>query len=438
MPDFSQASQSLKDKLPPFPQYTIPTESTCDWIIENGIATSTRGLGVVTDPGEGNPVGHAYRASVNAGHTGPVTFGIKGWGGIVVIGGQYYQWSGRSVVSSDGKGGYLPLRIQFLGLTDDAEIGLSWGGPWGYSEYVAAFNIGLRGPANSFVVLANEPCGKIILDTFWFTAASATQGYHSGLHINNWEELVLRRHRWRGRKPTDPGIKFMEHVFYLKSSRGNTWIIENELKGANGTGFQIRPGPDEATATNAPIGPVVIAYNFADGYGFTHGDTAATEQGGSCISVWSSPTAPVIVYRNRITDARYGCLMIGGQSLSPFVTGLDRNWYGPHGYPIQYAIVEDNVFSNPRAQRSTASVSNVHVVDWNVNNQFLPGSKGLTFTSGWSYQNAVPTKPSARLNGTVNLVGGIPQGIPIRTAKKDGTIEEVPIPDAMLTSWLQR
>ena len=66
------AGLPFADELPTFPEYEIPTEEDCEWIVEKGRATSTRGLDDLT--GE-FLVGQAYRASIKAGHELPIDIG---------------------------------------------------------------------------------------------------------------------------------------------------------------------------------------------------------------------------------------------------------------------------------------------------------------------------------------------------------------------------
>ena len=280
--------------------------------------------------------------------------------GEAVFGGGYSRSSNRSVFI-ETEDGFENLQAEFLGLTDTAEVQVSWDTKWGRVDYLGLFNIGLRGPNDSFVIRANSGIGRLIIDGCWWLAHTefAQRGgrHASGMHIDNWDLLVWRRHKWRGETPESPGINLREHSGYLKSSNGETWIVQNDLRGGNRTGFQIRP---QASNNDRPVGPVVIAYNRAEGYGWNNGSTPETFDGGSAISVWSNPDAPTFIFRNTITDAKYGCLMVGAQD-------HERNWYNDQGYPIADVHVAENVFDNPRADRGAVSVSGVEALHLYLN-----------------------------------------------------------------------
>jgi len=405
-------------ELPPFPVYRIPTEEDCHWIIEGGVARSTQGLATISCDKEGAVVGHCYRASIARGHSLPIIIGVHDDAGPVAVGGLYNADGGRSVTVREKDGGWRPLKIELVGLSDHAEVRLGWTGKWGYPAHVGAYHIGLRGDDDSFIIRANEPAGTVILDGCWFLTSKRfpepDARHASGMHLDEWETLVWRRHQWRGATPDAPGALFREHVGYLKSSRGVTWILENNLLGGNRTGFQIRPGADDE-GNPVPVGPVVIAHNYADGYGWTHGSDGATREGGSCITVWSSPNAPVFLFRNRITDARYGCLMVGAQ-------GVERNWLNEAGFPIQAVYIAGNVFENARGDRETVSISGVeHVRIW-ADNQVAPGSR-------WLLDNRWAVQTHGIRNGSVELFGGAMPRVSFYTF--DGT-DERPLTPAEL------
>jgi len=210
------------------------------------------------------------------------------------------------------------------------------------------------------------------------------------MHIDKWDTLVWRRHRWRGERPNTPGVNLREHSGYLKSSRGQTWILENDLRGGNRTGFQIRPEVDH---NERPVGPVVIAYNRADGYGWNNGRTPETFDGGSALTVWTNPEGPTFIFRNEVTDAKYGCLMVGGQP-----EGL--NWFNENGFPIRDVYVADNHFENRNGDRGAVSLTAIEDLHLYAND--IDGK--LTLNSQW---------------GMIRL--GIPNG---RTALYDDALVE--------------
>jgi hypothetical protein len=336
------------------------------------------------------------------------------------VGGFYYHTSPTAITHSNGAGGWNPVQVEFVGLSDTAEVGLQWcgttgGQEWGKTEHVGAYNIGLRGIANQFGINANKPHGKAILDGCWFMMpknAAAGDRYNAALTVAHGHTLVLRRTKWRGKLPTDPGCLYREHGFYLKNSGpGGYWILENQLQGSNGTCFQIRPGKDEPTPV-APNGPIVIAYNRSTSYGFEWGSTPATEHGGSAITLWSNPNHPSFVYRNRILDARYGCFVVSQQGAVPGApygtpaapSGSDRNFYGTDGYPVSDVYVADNEFSNPRSGRQPVSISGCKAVHIWGSNKLINGQWHLN--SQWAAQHGYRNIQI----GQIRLLGGAMQG----------------------------
>ena len=440
-PDFSEAPFAAL--MPQFPSYRVPTLQDCDWTISGGVATSTRGLPSIPADDDGGVIGHAYRASIAAGHELPITVGVWDNGGPAYVGGIYWPSSGRSITSKRGDT-FSPLSIEIVGLDEQCEVQTCWGGEWGWTEYVGYFNIGFRGAQDSFNIRANNRCGKVVIDGCWFLPAPPNAMQDAAIHCANWETMVLRRVRARGERPADPPPLYRQHNFYFKNTGpGGLFIVENQFQGSNGTCFQIRPGTDEVDLSR-PAGPVVIAYNRSNGYGWEHGNTPATEHGGSAISVWSSPDFPVFVYRNEILDARYGCFLVSQQSVSPThhkdytyrdldgnwetpptlvvfdrivqggggpgsshppETWIDRNWYGAEGHPVQNVYLAENTFSNPRSARGAVSVTaarEVHV--WGTNR--LLGGATWTLDSQWAAQNGFTDVK----NGVVRLYGSPMQG----------------------------
>ena len=341
------------DLLPSFPQYRIPTLDDCHWTIDNGVAQSRHGLDDIDDE---YLVGAAYRASIEAGHVLPIRFCVYDNAGQAVFGGGYSQYGNRSIFVRDGEG-YLPLEAEFVGLTDTAEMQIGWDVKWGKLEHLGLYNIGLRGPNDSFIIRANSGIGTLIIDGCWWLASRsyAPGGEHagsrhaSGMHIDKWDTLVWRRHRWRGERPDEPGINLREHSGYLKSSRGQTWILENDLRGGNRTGFQIRPQRD---SNERPVGPVVVAYNRAQGYGWNNGHTPETYDGGSALTIWTNPDDMTFVFRNEITDAKYGCLMVGAQP-------PEKNWLNERGFAIGEVFIAENRLENLQGDRGAFEVTGV-------------------------------------------------------------------------------
>lgn len=381
-------------------KYNAPTEDELDWIITgnaDGSATaqSLKGLGTFNQA-DGNAMARAYKMSYAAGHIGAtqtpkesITFGIKGNGGKVWPGGQYSKTNGYSIAIAYGQT-YAEISIRIVGMTDDAEVELGWSKRWGFAKRIEVHKIGLRGGSDSFVIRANEGIGTFIADGFWYLPGKKAvykkdaegkyvldgqgnrivtgyvdQNYSSGIHIDNWETMILRDKRFRGKNPSDPGMLVKEHQFYPKSCiasyvSAGTWILCNDLLGGNRTGFQIRPERlhDDGTEGNAePKGPVVVAGNHSDGLGWTHGDTAATEDGGGVITVWASPNGDVYVFSNECVDSRYSNFIMSSQK-------LNRNYLNEEGFPIKGLKTWNNTFENARSKRSNVKLSSIGNIDW--------------------------------------------------------------------------
>ena len=173
----------FSDLLPSFPQYRIPTLDDCHWTIENGVAQSRHGLDDIDDE---HLVGAAYRASIEAGHVLPIRFCVYDNAGQAVFGGGYSQYGNRSIFVRDGEG-YLPLEAEFVGLTDTAEMQIGWDVKWGKLEHLGLYNIGLRGPNDSFIIRANSGIGTLIIDGCWWLAS---RSYAPG---ESMQAAVMRR-----------------------------------------------------------------------------------------------------------------------------------------------------------------------------------------------------------------------------------------------------
>tara|TARA_R110000851_G_scaffold120002_1_gene248066 strand:- start:6808 stop:8472 length:1665 start_codon:yes stop_codon:yes gene_type:complete len=384
--------------VPPIPSYRVPTLIDCDWTIEDGVATSRRGLPSITGT---DLVAMAYKASAAALHAPPITIGVWDSGGTAVPGGQWNPSSSRSISIPDGDGGYLGVQLEIVGLDESCEVSVGWSRKWGHADYVGVFNIGIRGPPDSFIIRSNDGIGRLIIDGCWWLPAQEMidqGGMHaSGMHVDGWGTLVWRNHKFRGNLPTDPGTSLQEHSAYFKSCAGEavetwatidipplevgTWIVGNDLKGGNRSGFQVRPGRD---GNDRPVGPVVIAFNHSDGYGWNHGSGGETYDGGAAMTSWVGPESDVYVLGNQITDAKYSCLVISGQSPA-------RNWLNSKGKPVRNVHLWGNRFENLRGDRGCASISACQSVTFWPGNTYDGSPNGdLTIDSAWNWkQNGI-------------------------------------------------
>jgi hypothetical protein len=441
IPEPGPIFEDLPFDVPAMPEYTIPKKFECDWIITGGVATSNHGLGRV---GEGKPnfIAVAYRLSIEAGLDLPISFGIWDNGGKVFPGGQYSQSNDYSLFVPDDQGGYEDIEIELVGLDDSCEVTVGWSKKWGQAKYIGLFNIGLRGEGDSFVIRANEGVGTLIMDGCYFLPGPKFDGtgkkHTSGLHLDNWETFVWTNHQFRGVTPSDPGTLFREHCGYLKSCIGQepgtgTWIVGNTMNGGNRTNFQVRPERlhDDGTPGNAwPNAPLIIAYNESDGYGFEHGNTPTTADGGSAITVWSNPNFDTFVFGNRITNARYGCLVLSGQK-------ANRNYLNANGYPIKSVYLYDNLFENKNGNRTCASITSVGEVHIYPDNTFQGnGASDLVLGSPWVMQdNSIEPID----NGTISIYGQAAVDeislLNVDSYDPDNLSKKIPITRAVLESY---
>lgn len=344
-PDFSEFP--FASRMPAWRRYVRPTEAGCDWIITDRFARSLRGLGDLAPDEKGNVAGLCYRKSLAAGHGPRVILGVKGDGGRIYGGGLWDPNEGHSLSAVASGGGFVDVDVEVVGLTDDARAEIGWGRSWGKTARLAVFDLGLLGASDQFGIRAMAHGGEIILDGCWALSGLASGTYQSFIHCTNIERMVIRGMKWRGLRSVDPGIRVSEHLFYPKKMLGDLFVIESDLRGGNRTGMQVRPGRDDASPEVQPNGDIVLADNVSDKAAWEH-DTlpgAEDEDGGAFLSVSSNPNGRTFILRNRITDARYQCAQVNGQSPA-------RNWLNPRGFPVGEVYVDGNVFDNARASRA--------------------------------------------------------------------------------------
>lgn len=391
------------------PEYKIPTEASCH---------------VVIDDYKTNVIAGLYTSHVNKGKDLPFIVGVKGDGGKVWPGGQYSASNDYSIPLED-------VEIEIVGLTDDAEVGVGWSTKYGNCKSIKLFNIGLRGDSDSFVIRANEPVGTVIMDGCWFlngTRSSGGEMFHtSGLHIDNYETLVIANHR------NMTGIRFHEHSFYLKSCVGigpdaGTWIVGCNLTGGNRTGFQRRPqqfrDDDIFVKSNAwPRGPFVVAYNYSHDFGWEHDD----KSGGSVITIWTAPDDDVFIFHNTILNARYGCLVLSGQP--PHKDFLNTN-----GYPIRRAHVYANKLENSAGDRGCVSFTGVEDLHLWEDNGFVGDSGDLTLGNPWAMEADAIDNGKITIHGRATLDYLLTKNV--RTYNPDDWGKYIQMPDEQLSAYL--
>lgn len=253
-----------------------------------------------------------------------------------------------------------PLSVNIVGLSKDAEIrGIGIYAEKGSVYYLGIHNIRLstssggRSPifdiAKSNTIIINNVYLLPDKDNLTkYGGAGMKWGIDLGdgsdyLHINNCK---------RAEDPRGGKVRFEEHWAYIKAP-GKLYITNNDISGGNRTGFQIRTPGYKA----APHGPVVIEGNYADSYGFDWG----FKNGGSCITVWESLKYPVIIRNNKITNAKYGCLVVAHQP--PDAPGSDKIHKGQPqhllntGHAHSNVIIEGNIFENKNGDRHNVSIN---------------------------------------------------------------------------------
>tara|TARA_R110002167_G_scaffold93122_2_gene249809 strand:+ start:8561 stop:10030 length:1470 start_codon:yes stop_codon:yes gene_type:complete len=350
-----------------------PPTSEIDWLVENNVFQSQRGLGTLE-----TGFGGAYRASRETGDE-DIVFGISGDNGRAMVGGLYSLTSAEDLAFP----GDEFASACFVGLDPTASVELGFGSHFERVQptgSVWAFDIGLRGPTDTFAIRANGGSEHVQLDGCWFLARRGHDytetAYASGLHIDNWGTLVLRNLKWRGEQPGDAGIKLREHQFYLKSGRISTLIEDNDLFGGNRSGFQRRPDFDKQVQ---PTDRMMIRGNRCDGHGTNHEHA----DGGAVLTVWLSNPA-TYVYDNVITNFRYQALVISGQAAAtnfPFLSSGNQH--------REVHIAGNRFIPGPATERSTASLSSVERLHLYPDNEF---QGPVILDSIWNFTR----------NGTIN------------------------------------
>ena len=91
----------------------------------------------------------AYRASIEAGHVLPIRFVLRQCRSGKIGGGYCSTETARSlfVMAKD-----TATEAEFVGLADTAEMQIGWDVKWGKLEHLGLYNIGLRGPNDSFII----------------------------------------------------------------------------------------------------------------------------------------------------------------------------------------------------------------------------------------------------------------------------------------------
>ena len=332
-----------------------PRPDQYDWEVEGTTFISQRGLGMFQ-----GGYGEAYRLSREAGVVN-VVFGVKGSTGSARIGGTWGQ-TGPDVLAYPGD---EKASATFVGMTPTSSVHLAFssvGTTVQATGDVLAFDIGLRGTPDTFVIRANGGSDHIQLDGCWFLNPAEwgpeTTNYASGLHIDGWDTLVIRNHQWRGETPGSPGIKFREHpVAYLKSGKTSTLLEFNDMYGGNRTGFQKRPGVQYQPL---PTDRLMVRNNYCDNYGSNHefGD------GGAVYTVWCS-SAGTYIYDNVATNFRFQALVISGQDPHINFNFLDS------GNQHNAVYVAGNRFiPGPLTERNTVSISSVDNLHLDGDNVF--------------------------------------------------------------------
>lgn len=332
----------------------------------------------------------------------------------MMLAGGYSKWDQRSIKAVyDGVA--LPASVVFVGDTDDAEICISMGhknpnddAHMGTANEIGLWNLGLRGANDSFIMRQLGFCNRILIDGCWWLQHESFDGngsmHASGMHLGEgYNFLLWRNHQFRGKRPVDPGTLLREHLFYDKAGPGidGTWILDNDLRGGNRTATQRRPHPSVnggKAGGSEPEGLYYAARNKANGYGWTHGSTGETYDGGSLLTNWCNPNADVWYIDNEVTDAKYGCLVTSWQPAS------SGNFTNPEGRTFDRVFLKGNKFENTRGDRACASLSSANEIHILPGNTFEGnGSQDLVLDSSTAAKWGAPRNGQVFIHGAEML-----------------------------------
>lgn len=378
--------------LMPWPRYSVPQRHQLDLVLSSAGCRPVSSTGAWLSPRE------AYQQLVGTGALDSgrqARIGVIGDGGRFIIGGAYSAFDPTSVVPPPGRES-MPVSVALVGMTEDARAEVAWAhnSAVAMTGDVSIFHMGIRGAKDSFALRIVQPHGRVVLDDVWILphAEIADNQYASMIHANNYTSWLLRRLRWRGVNPGDPGLLVREHCLYDKSQRADAVepyvvVAECELLGGNRTGTQKRPDAASLYPNARPAGDVYYVNNRSTGWGWTHD----WEEGGAVMTCWSAPEGRVFMLGNRVKDARYACLGVEGQA-------ANLNWLNDAGYPVREVHVAGNTVANPRSQRAAMTFGAVERL-------FLYGDNVLEQGAKIMLNSAFNQSTSGIPNGTTSLVG---------------------------------
>ena len=364
---------ALPFAVPPVPSYVIPERgdgASCTYVVEDDGRVVHVASGTIIEGRKGwgdQPARIAWRdhcARGMAEHR--CVIGIKGNGGMAVIGGHYDDGGNDPVdVTSPNR---EPIRVQFVGLTEVARIGVRrmWKGAK-FRQPVAELlctRIGLRGDPNTACIFIEGPSRLVVVDSCWFLPSThwaadgtfhepETPWYAHGLHVGGASQLVVANTQDRGFFPSDPGLRFREHVVYRKEGDeagedAGQWFLHNTGGDSNRTLTQHRP---QSSDQPERFGDQVYAGNLSIGRAWSF----PSLDGGSNLSEWSCPNGDTFWIGNVLLDSRGGCIFAGGQEPA-------RDVLSDAGFAVGPQYLLGNKTSNPRSQREGVVFSGVQEV----------------------------------------------------------------------------
>lgn len=385
--DFGHLPEGLRERIKPVPFYEIPTRADCHYIITDDRVDAEDGTYWPRLHPNADSIRDCYRDFTAKGGKGICRIGLDcGNAGRAQMGGQHGVNDPWSVVDHMS---HRNVKIDLVGLREDAEVSVGWASQFAYVEHLGLYNLFLRGAKDSFAIRATRRHGRIFIDgctmlehpeiTAKWKASGRTADYTSGLHIVNYLSLVVANMDQTRTKNGSLPVKFIEHNLYPKGSRQDgLYVLHNRFQGGNRTATQQRPdGPADQSFPESALGhrgPIVFMGNYSEDYGFDH----AGNNGGQWLTAWQAPLDIVVFALNKLVNGKYGGLAASAQEDY-------RNVYGPSGRPIAEAHFWANDIDTKASARPSivcSGVGEIHL--WGLN-KISPGSRPFEIDSRWSH-----------------------------------------------------
>ena len=254
----------------------------------------------------------------------------------------------------------------FIGLDEQASIRLAWSHDSARfydgisndalpTHSIAVFNVGIQTVADGHIVNAKSPSKFVQLDGCWYPSRFANFDYvqHNIDHkievetegdqgfglaaehtisMSSTDHLVIRNHKWRGRFPTDPGIRNRYHAVVYAHGQQETFLFENnEMQGGGFDGFQNRPDRGDGGETLPPTARIMVRNNTYD----DDRDWATAQ----VFAIWAA-WGGLYIYDNDFRNYGGAGITIRSQNPSGGGTG-NLNWEPEdYGYPTNHQVPE--------------------------------------------------------------------------------------------------